>query len=279
MPPLDVSTERQRPGQVGGRLGVRHRQRRAQHSKGILHRYIIGGTPPSVYALLYTEGVSGGGSSRVACSVSQATGCLRLKACSAPRGGDFAALPSWLSPWFFPMSAASAAKLCAKFPEFRFARGACAIRSRCSAEFFCVACRTPFLNRFPLDESGRCPLCRLGLTGFDAVYSYGSYEGSLRKLIHLFKYDKIYSPGAAAGGFSGACAAARRALRRDRADAAALAAAVGARLQSVRAAGARDREEVERAAAASGPPRESDRSASGIDQRQASHQRRRCVRC
>jgi len=25
------------------------------------------------------------------------------------------------------------------------------------------------------------------------VYSYGSYEGSLRKLIHLFKYDKIYS--------------------------------------------------------------------------------------
>lgn len=32
-------------------------------------------------------------------------------------------------------------------------------------------------------------LCRLGLTGFDAVYSYGSYEGTLRKLIHLFKYD------------------------------------------------------------------------------------------
>src|SRR5258706_6639147 len=59
------------------------------------------------------------------------------------------------------------------------------------AEFFCVACRTPFLNRFPLDESGRCALCRLGLSGFDAVYSYGSYEGSLRKLIHLFKYERI----------------------------------------------------------------------------------------
>jgi ComF family protein len=59
------------------------------------------------------------------------------------------------------------------------------------AEHFCVACRTPFLNRFPLDETGRCALCRLGLSGFDAVYSYGSYEGSLRKLVHLFKYGKV----------------------------------------------------------------------------------------
>jgi len=70
-----------------------------------------------------------------------------------------------------------------------------------SAEFFCIACRTPFLNRFPLDENGRCPLCRLGLTGFDAVYSYGSYEGSLRKLIHLFKYDKIYTLARPLAGF------------------------------------------------------------------------------
>ncbi len=61
------------------------------------------------------------------------------------------------------------------------------------AEYFCVSCRTPFVNAFPLDETGRCTLCRLGLTGFDAVYSYGSYEGSLRKLIHLFKYGKIHT--------------------------------------------------------------------------------------
>ncbi|PYT15447.1 MAG: ComF family protein [Acidobacteria bacterium] len=59
------------------------------------------------------------------------------------------------------------------------------------AEYYCVACRTPFLNRFPLDESGRCALCRLGLTGFDAVYSYGSYEGALRKLVHVFKYQGV----------------------------------------------------------------------------------------
>jgi ComF family protein len=59
------------------------------------------------------------------------------------------------------------------------------------AEYFCASCRTPFVNRFPLDENGRCMLCRLGLQGFDAVYSYGSYEGTLRKLIHLFKYDGV----------------------------------------------------------------------------------------
>jgi len=60
-----------------------------------------------------------------------------------------------------------------------------------SAEFFCIACRTPFLNRFPLDESGRCALCRLGLAGFDEVYSFGWYEGGLRKMIHLFKYTGV----------------------------------------------------------------------------------------
>lgn len=49
----------------------------------------------------------------------------------------------------------------------------------------------PFVNRFPLDETGRCMLCRLGLRGFDAVYSYGSYEGKLRDLIHVFKYGGV----------------------------------------------------------------------------------------
>jgi predicted amidophosphoribosyltransferase len=44
------------------------------------------------------------------------------------------------------------------------------------------------LNRYPLDETGQCALCRLGLNGFDEVYSAGAYEGRLRKLIHLFKF-------------------------------------------------------------------------------------------
>ena len=54
-----------------------------------------------------------------------------------------------------------------------------------------MACRTPFVNHYPLDETGRCALCRLGLSGFDAVYSFGAYEGALRKLIHLFKYEGV----------------------------------------------------------------------------------------
>lgn len=60
-----------------------------------------------------------------------------------------------------------------------------------SAEFFCVSCRTPFLNSFPLDFEGRCTLCRSGLRGFDAAYCYGSYEGALRELIHVYKYGRV----------------------------------------------------------------------------------------
>ncbi len=59
------------------------------------------------------------------------------------------------------------------------------------AEFFCAACRTPFLNSFPLDEAGLCALCSGGHTGFDEAYTYGSYEGALRKLIHVFKYEGV----------------------------------------------------------------------------------------
>jgi ComF family protein len=60
-----------------------------------------------------------------------------------------------------------------------------------SAEFFCVACRTPFVNPFPLDAEGRCALCRGGLRGFDAAYCFGAYEGVLRQLIHLYKYGRV----------------------------------------------------------------------------------------
>ena len=60
-----------------------------------------------------------------------------------------------------------------------------------AAEFYCLACKTPFVNRAPLDETGHCTLCRLGVKGFDAVYTYGSYEGTLRSLVHLYKYGKM----------------------------------------------------------------------------------------
>ncbi|MBM3723941.1 MAG: ComF family protein [Acidobacteria bacterium] len=59
------------------------------------------------------------------------------------------------------------------------------------SEFACATCGVPFANRFPLDEHGQCGLCRLGLAGFDSAYCFGSYEGALRELIHLFKYQGI----------------------------------------------------------------------------------------
>jgi ComF family protein len=58
-----------------------------------------------------------------------------------------------------------------------------------ATEHFCSQCRTPFLNRFPLDLEGRCALCRAGARGFDAAYCFGFYEGALRELVHLLKYD------------------------------------------------------------------------------------------
>jgi ComF family protein len=62
-----------------------------------------------------------------------------------------------------------------------------------TAEFYCLNCRTPFSNSFPLDSEGRCMLCRTGRRGFDSAYCYGAYEGTLRKLIHLFKYQGMRS--------------------------------------------------------------------------------------
>lgn len=59
------------------------------------------------------------------------------------------------------------------------------------AEYFCACCRTPFLNPHPLDEEGLCGLCRHGWNGFDAAYTFGAYEGTLRELVHLFKYSRI----------------------------------------------------------------------------------------
>jgi ComF family protein len=57
------------------------------------------------------------------------------------------------------------------------------------ADYFCAVCNTPFANDFPLDEHGVCAACRSGLRGFDHAASFGMYEGSLRGLIHLFKYS------------------------------------------------------------------------------------------
>jgi ComF family protein len=61
------------------------------------------------------------------------------------------------------------------------------------AEHFCISCRTPFANAFPLDDAGLCSVCRNGLRGFDHVYCYGFYDGVLKDLIYLYKYGRVES--------------------------------------------------------------------------------------
>lgn len=59
------------------------------------------------------------------------------------------------------------------------------------AEFFCLRCRTPFLNARPLNADGLCRLCAAGVTAFDGAWACGAYDGRLRDLIHLFKYRRM----------------------------------------------------------------------------------------
>jgi ComF family protein len=47
------------------------------------------------------------------------------------------------------------------------------------------------VDDYPLDEHDLCMVCRESLVNFDSAYSFGSYEGTLRKLIHLYKYGKV----------------------------------------------------------------------------------------
>ncbi len=68
------------------------------------------------------------------------------------------------------------------------------------AEFFCSACHTPFRNAMPLDSHGVCRACRAGLRGFDSASTFGFYEGTLRSLIHLFKYAGMRPLAGTLGG-------------------------------------------------------------------------------
>jgi ComF family protein len=67
-------------------------------------------------------------------------------------------------------------------------------------EYYCSSCHTPFINDYPLDEHGVCKACRSGLRQFDRAASFGFYEGTLRSLIHLYKYSgmKPLAPALAA---------------------------------------------------------------------------------
>lgn len=62
-----------------------------------------------------------------------------------------------------------------------------------AADYACICCGMAFTNDAPLDKNGRCAVCRRGLWGFDAAYSFGFYEAELRRLLHIFKYEKVYT--------------------------------------------------------------------------------------
>jgi ComF family protein len=49
------------------------------------------------------------------------------------------------------------------------------------------------VDDYPLDGGDLCTFCREGEVTFEGAYSFGSYEGTLRELIHLFKYGKVES--------------------------------------------------------------------------------------
>jgi len=60
-----------------------------------------------------------------------------------------------------------------------------------AADHACTRCGAAFTNEAPLDELGRCAICRRGLWGFDSAYAFGFYEAELRELVHVFKYQKV----------------------------------------------------------------------------------------
>ena len=71
------------------------------------------------------------------------------------------------------------------------------------ADYWCVRCRAPHASPWSLVD-GVCDVCRGDqesntLHGFDTAYSFGSYEGPLRRMIQLFKYDRIHTLSAPLG--------------------------------------------------------------------------------
>lgn len=57
---------------------------------------------------------------------------------------------------------------------------------------------TPYLA--PVDEAPVCGLCRRARPPFVKAVAYGSYEGALRDLIHLLKYERVHPAAKALGG-------------------------------------------------------------------------------
>ena len=72
-----------------------------------------------------------------------------------------------------------------------------------ASEYWCDRCRAPFLSPWFLVE-GLCDHCRgddssSTIKGFDTAYTFGPYEAELRRMIQLYKYDRIHTLAAPLG--------------------------------------------------------------------------------
>ncbi len=101
------------------------------------------------------------------------------------------AIPHGIFSLFFPAECRICDTPLDGYTRVPVCRGCLEAPAPLEAEYFCAACNAPFQNRFPLDAQGVCALCRSGLRGFDRAASFGFYEGTLRSLIHLFKYSEM----------------------------------------------------------------------------------------
>ena len=102
-----------------------------------------------------------------------------------------------LSTGFFNLILPDECRLCEQplrgFSRIPVCPSCLAVPQPVRAAYSCRGCGTPFTEAFPLNERDLCTVCRESQVSFDATYSYGSYEGTLRDLIHLFKYAKVES--------------------------------------------------------------------------------------
>ncbi|MBS1832800.1 MAG: ComF family protein [Acidobacteria bacterium] len=47
------------------------------------------------------------------------------------------------------------------------------------------------MNRETLNDDGICAACAAEPEGLDYAWSYGNYDGRLRRLIHIYKYERV----------------------------------------------------------------------------------------
>jgi ComF family protein len=60
----------------------------------------------------------------------------------------------------------------------------------------CSLCGEKLPFRSPVPEAApRCELCRRAAPRFNKAVAYGAYEGTLRELLHVFKYQRVRSAG------------------------------------------------------------------------------------